>query len=383
MRNRYGQVSVTVLSLAAGALLLAAATDASALNIKSGSDKVDLKLKGHINRAVMFADNGDESKTFHVDNTNSESRIGLYGKVKASDDMAMGGTFEVQWQANPSDKVSMEEETVAGEFKERIMEVWLAAEGMGKFSLGRGDMSSDDSSEVDLSGTDLAGNVGVADVGGGIAFHDSAAIVSDANAEDNRVTVGNVFDQMDGLSRRNRVRYDTPNFAGFSLGASAGEKEMVDATLLYSQDFGGAKFKAALAWSNPGEDKDYSQINGSASLLFNCGFNLTAAGGTRDLDNMPAGGDDPTFMYGKAGYIFKQLVPVGSTAVSVDYGAYENVKKQDISQKGTAAGVQLVQKLSDWSTDLFAAYRAYQLEDDTSADYDDISIVMGGARFKF
>jgi predicted porin len=382
MKNR--RLPAASLSLAAAALLVAAA-GASALEIKSGSDKVDLQLKGHVNRALMFADNGDESKVFHVDNTNSESRIGLYGKVKASENMAVGGNFEVQWQASPSDKVSMEEETISGEFKERIMEVWFAPNGLGKFSLGRGDMSSDDSSEVDLSGTDLAGNAGVADIGGGIAFHDAAAPALDENGEpvDDRLAVSNVFDQMDGLSRRNRVRYDTPDMAGFSLGVSAGEKEMVDATLLYSQDIGGAKLNAALAWSNPGDDKDYSQINGSASLLFNCGFNLTAAGGARDLDDMPAGGDDPTFMYGKAGYIFKPLVPVGSTAVSVDYGVYENAEKQDISQKGTAAGVQLVQKLSDWSTDLSAAYRGYQLEDDTQADYDDISIVMGGARFKF
>ncbi|CAK8718876.1 Outer membrane protein (Porin) [Candidatus Electronema halotolerans] len=384
MKNR--QLPAATISLATAALLVAAAS-VSALEIKSGSDKVDLQLKGHINRALMYADDGDESKVFHVDNTNSESRIGLYGKVKASDNIAVGGTFEVQWQANPSDKVSMEEETISGEFKERIMEVWFAPKGLGKFSLGRGNMASNDSSEVDLSGTDLAGNVGVADVGGGIKFHDPAAAAPalDENGEpvDDRLAVSNVFDQMDGLSRRNRVRYDTPDFAGFSLGVSAGEQEMVDATLLYSQDFGLAKLKAALAWSNPGDDKDYSQINGSASLLFNCGFNLTAAGGTRDLDDMPAGGDDPTFMYGKAGYIFGQLVPVGSTAVSVDYGVYENVKKQDIGQKGTAAGVQLVQKLSDWNTELFTAYRAYQLEDDTTADYDDINLVLGGARFKF
>jgi len=378
---------VCTLSLTAGAVLLAAATGASALDIKSGNDKVDLKLKGHINRAVMFADNGDESKVFHVDNTNSESRLTLDGKVKASENMAVGGTFEVQWQANPSDKVSMEEETISGEFKERIMEVWVAADGLGKFSLGRGDMSSDDSSEVDLSGTDLAGNAGVADVGGGLKFHDPAAAVPvpDENGEiaDKRLAVSDVFDQMDGLSRRNRVRYDTPDMAGFSLGVSAGEKDMVDATLLYSKDLNGAKFNAALAWSNPGEGKDYTQINGSASVLFGSGFNLTAAGGTRDMNDMPAGGDDPMFMYGKAGYIFDQLLPVGSTAFSVDYGVYENAEHQNTGEEGTACGVQVVQKLSDWSTDLFAAYRGYQLEDDTGADYDDISILMGGARFKF
>jgi hypothetical protein len=378
MEMRNTQLTAAALSLAAAALLLAASESASALEIKSGNDKVDVQLKGQVNRAVMFADDGNESKTFHVDNTNSESRLTLKGKVKASEQLTVGGTFEVQWQANPSDQVSMDEETIAGEFEERIMEVWLAPKDMGKFSLGRGDMASDDTSEVDLSGTDVAGNSDVADVGGGLVFHDPAAGAAAAG-----MSVNDAFSNMDGLSRKNRVRYDTPDFAGFGLSAAAGEKEMVDAALRYSGTFSGAKLKAALAWSNPGDGKDYSQINGSASLLFNSGFNLTAAGGSRDLDEMPAGGDDPTFMYGKAGYVFNQLLPVGSTAVSVDYGVYENIRKQDVNQKGTATGVQLVQKLSDWSTDLFAAYRAYELEDDTGAAYDDISVVMGGARFKF
>jgi hypothetical protein len=42
-----------------------------------------------------------------------------------------------------------------------------------------------------------------------------------------------------------------------------------------------------------------------------------------------------------------------------------------------------VQNLSDWGTELYAAYRTYALEDNTGADYEDISIMMGGARLKF
>lgn len=376
------QPAAITLSLAAGAVLLAAATGASALEIKSGNDKVALQLKGHINRALMYADDGDESKVFHVDNTNSETRIGLYGKLAASDALTVGSNFELQWQANPSDKVSMEEETIDGEFKERLLEIYFDSKNFGTLFIGRGDMNSDDSSEADLSGTDLAGNSGVTDAGGGFLFHDKAAVPAADDAEQAGVTVKDVFNSMDG-TRKNRVRYDTPRFAGFSLGGSVAEEDMTDAALRYSQEFSGAKVEGVLCWYNPGKTGDFSQINGSASVLFDSGFNLTAAGGTRDMDEMPAGGDEPVFMYGKAGYIFKQLVPVGSTAFSVDYGVFENAKKQDIGQKGTAVGVQLVQKLSDWNTELFSAYRTYQLEDDSKADYDDINLVLGGARFKF
>ncbi|MCI5158033.1 MAG: hypothetical protein D3906_06240, partial [Candidatus Electrothrix sp. AUS1_2] len=102
-----GAVTMTV-----GAMLLGAAVSASALEVKSGNDNVSLKLYGHINRAVMSVDDGNDSKVFHVDNTHSESRVGLKGSVKASDNLTVGGNAEVQWQANPSEQVSMDKESI-------------------------------------------------------------------------------------------------------------------------------------------------------------------------------------------------------------------------------------------------------------------------------
>ncbi|MCW5200326.1 hypothetical protein VU07_00700, partial [Desulfobulbus sp. F4] len=147
------QSSAGAFSLAAATLLLATVNNVSALEIKSGTDKVDLQLKGHINRALMYADDGNESQVFHVDNTNSETRVGLYGKLAATESLTVGSNFELQWQANPSDKVSMEEESISGDFKERLAEVYFDCKKGGKLWLGRGKMTSDDSSEADLSGT--------------------------------------------------------------------------------------------------------------------------------------------------------------------------------------------------------------------------------------
>jgi len=317
-----------------------------------------------------------------LNNTHSESRVGLKGSVKASENLTIGGNAEVQWQANPSEQVSMENESISAELKERAMEVYFDFSSIGKVSLGTGKMASDETSEVDLSGTDLAGNAGMADAGGGFAFYDNRAVAAAEGEETESITVGNVFNQMDGLSKKDRVRYDTPSLAGFSLGASFGEKEMADAALRYSGEFGGTKLKAAVAYSDPGEGKDYSQINGSASLLLGFGLNFTVAAGSRDLDDMPANGDDPTFTYGKIGYKTK-IFSAGSTACSFDYGVFENIKKQDAEQEGTAFGVQFVQKFSEYNTELFAAYRNFELEDNTTADYEPITIALAGARIKF
>lgn len=363
------------MAVAAAGLLLAAA-GAQALELKTGSDKVSTTLYGQVNRAVMYGDDGYQDKFFHVDNDNSSTRVGLKGEVAATEALTIGSVLEVEWQDNASNEVSMAAESISGEFLGRHFDVWFKSQ-LGKLSLGKGNAASTDTSEVDLSGTTVASYADLA-VGTGFQFYDAAS----SSYPDGGITVGNVFDSMDGLSRVNRVRYDSPSFGGFTLGASLAEKDTNDAALKYAGEFNGTKLEAAIALANPG--KGYSQLDGSASVLFPFGLNLTVASGTRDLDNMPAGGDDPTFMYGKIGYICKNLLSdLGSTAVSVDYGAYENVKKQTTGEEGTVYGVQLVQNLSAWNTDLYAAYQNFELENNTSADYEPISVMMAGARIKF
>jgi predicted porin len=371
MKNRAAQISFLT-----AATLLAASTGVQALEIKSGNDKVDVKIYGQVNRALMFVDDGNDSKLFHVDNNNSSTRIGLQGKVKSSDNLTVGSNFELEWTPNSSQQVSMEKESISGTFADRLVEVYADFKNTGKFSLGKGNMASEDTSEVDLSGTNLAGFSDVARIGGSVLFYNPAA-----EEEDPAYTIRDIFSNMDGLGKKYRVRYDTPTFSGFSLAAAAAEQENYDIALTYSGDFSGTKVKAAVAYSDP--NSTYTTINGSASVLFPFGLNFTVASGVRDLDNMPADGDDPTFMYGKIGYKCDTLFSVGSTAISVDYGVYENIKKQNIGQEGTTMGVQFVQQISAYSSELYAAYRSLEVEDTTSVEYDTISVLFAGARVRF
>lgn len=379
--------TITVLTAA----LLLGASAAQALEIKSGNDKAQVQLYGEIDRAVMYADDGKQDKVFHVDNTNSETRVGLNGEVAAADYLTAGSTFELKWQANPSHAVSMDEESIAGEFQNEKVEVYFDFKNAGKFSIGQGSMASDGASEVDLSGTDIIGNSGAADVGGGLKFYDAAG--GGYGGADGGTVVGEAFKRQccdlfnritsDGLGKRQRVRYETPDFAGFSLSAAAGAEDSADVALNYASEFGGNQLKAAAAWSNPGKGSEYAQINASASVLFGFGLNLTAGFGTHDMDTLPSNGDDPVFTYGKIGWKCEQLFSVGSTAVSVDYGIYKNGTALDIEQKATAAGVQFVQELSACSTQLYAAWRNFALEDNTTADYNDISVIIAGAHITF
>ena len=97
------------------------------------------------------------------------------------------------------------------DFLLRKLEVIIDTPRHGRFWLGQGSMASDGSAENDLSGTSVAGYSAVGSIAGGQFFRFPDGQLSEA-----RVFGG--FRNFDAL-RKLRVRYDTPSFHGFTMGA--------------------------------------------------------------------------------------------------------------------------------------------------------------------
>ncbi len=66
--------------------LAAVETEGKKVSVSSGNKHAEVQLYGHVNRAVLWADDGNSSKTYFVDNTNSMTRLGIKGKIQATDD---------------------------------------------------------------------------------------------------------------------------------------------------------------------------------------------------------------------------------------------------------------------------------------------------------
>lgn len=343
--------------------------------VKSRNDKVSLTIYGQVNRAALYANDGDEDNWFFVDNDNSSTRIGLLGSTNAIDGFSIGTRFEVEFQSNPSNEVSQEDKNGVGDnnFKRRHFDIFLKSERFGKLSLGRGDTASNNTAEVDLSGTDVVGYSSIADMAGGQLFFDN-----DTDTLSN-TTIGDVFNNFDGLSRDDRLRYDTPNFYGFFASGSVVSGDAADVALFYSAKLGDFKLAAAAAYSDPAGTSNSvdDSIDGSISVLHSSGFNLTFAGGTRDYK--VSGRDDGTFYYGKLGYQ-RKFFSIGTTAMSVDYGRNEDVE-QDGDEANTV-GFQFVQNIDQWATEYFLGYRYHNLDRDNT-DFKDINALMTGLRVKF
>ena len=345
------------LALAVACMLIAAPANA-----------VDFTISGQLNRATLYTDDGSTAKWFFVDNVNSSSRFRFRGSNDFENGWKVGLLWEVEMKSNASNKVSMDDDSDLGDitFNERHMEVWI--EKWGRLRLGQGDTASNGTAEVDLSGTDVAAYASVSDIGGNFVFQN--------NGESIGVTVSNTRSDFDGLSRRDRVRYDTPRWGGFFASGSLEGNSEWDLAARYAGDFGWARLAAAAGYADYGTSSDSEdgtrdgQFSSSASMLFDFGLNLTASYAFRDQD-----GTNPWNLFGKIGYQFLK-----KHAASVQYSRTKN--KFNSGDKGDTFGLAYV--FTPWkSVELYGTYYIHMLDRDAGSDPDDINIFMAGARVKF
>lgn len=345
--------------------------------VKSGNDKVSVKLYGQINRAALYADDGNEDNWYFVDNVNSTTRVGLLGSSRplSDSDLSLGSRFEVEFAANKSTAVSQKDKNNADDknFKKRHFDIFVNSGRFGKLSLGHGDTASEGASEIDLSGTGVVSSSDIPDMAGGQFFYD------DRTDSLSSTRVRDVFDNMDGLGRDDRLRYDTPRFHGFMASGSVISGAGGDTALRYDGEIGEFKLAAAAAYSDPSSSSDTidKTVNGSASVLHSSGLNATFAGGWQE--NKESTQEDPTFYYGKLGFR-RQFFPIGITALSLEWGRFNDIDEDD--DEADTLGVMGVQNIDDWATEYYLGYRWHKL-DRKDSSLDDINALMTGLRVKF
>ncbi len=340
--------------------------------VSSKVPKVDVSLYGQINRAGLWADNGDSSRVYFVDNNFSSTRMGLDAVAAATEWLNVGGKLEYEVISNNSMEVNQLEEDTTASLKLRHADAFVESKTFGKVSLGQGSTSSDGSAERDLSGTTVVSYSAVQDQAGGQKWYDG---ISDTLLTSQ---VKSVIDNMDGLSRRDRIRYDSPVFSGLQLSASAIESGAFDTALSYSRKYGETTVAAALAYALSGDlSKWDDQYDGSVSILLPSGLNFTVAGGFQQYDLTDR--NDADYWYAKLGYK-TQLFSPGITAFAVDYGMWNEFELNE--DEAQSIGLAFVQDIADWGTEFYIAYRLYTL-DREGASADDINTVMSGARVKF
>jgi porin-like protein len=373
VRNAMIKSFPTKLSLVALAASLAmpAAAQMSFDNASGGS----VLLYGQLNPGYLRFDDGVSSTGAVVDNTHSNSRVGIWVRQPYGENL-FSFNFETALGLRPSAGLSQTFTPKGINWQRtsiRKADFALKTPNYGTFSAGQGSMATDGAAEVDLSGTTLVTYVSVPDGPGSFRFRTSTGVLS-------AITVNNAFSDLDG-GRRGRVRYDTPSFGGFTVSASYGEEILAsnanlntsDIALRYGGEVGDFQMSGALGYSrtNPTAGASFSDTIGSFSLLHASGFNVTVAAGNRSTEG--------NYAYGKLGYQ-AQWFAVGRTALSLDY--YRGSDRVSVGSRSTAMGFGAVQNFDDLGVEAYLGYRTYELSE-TATAYLDASSVLFGARWKF
>lgn len=327
---------------------------------------LEVKLSGQVNRAVMWADNGKDTEVLHVDNDNSSTRFSLTGSEKLNDSVAVGVVWENEFQSNASNKVDVGQDNDGGsEFNDRKLEAYFVVP-FGKLSIGQGDGAANGTAEEDLSGTSVIMYSGVNDTAGSIQFRDS---------NDTPIAkVDSTRNNFDGLSRNDRLRYDTPTFGGATFSVSTTNGGAYELAARYSADFDGfGKITTAIGYvdANNRADPEYTQVGGSVSWLHTSGINLTFSSGARSIEDTD---NDPVNYYGKLGYKFD------IHAIAVEYGMTEDLAQD----KDKSKNYGLAYVIKPWNgVEFYGTYRTYELDRDGTSNIEDIHQVMMGTRVKF
>src|SRR5688572_4045522 len=167
---------------------LAAAVGAALLSLGGAAQaqQLEAKVSGQVNRAIMWADDGVQKKTFNVDNEISGTRFRFAGNATMMPGIRAGVLLEMDYQSNESQLVTMAvpstpavtSATSSQLLVERYAEAWFEHASFGRLNIGQGDGAANGGVEVDLSGTGVINPSLVTDLGGGLFFRnkDTGAI---------------------------------------------------------------------------------------------------------------------------------------------------------------------------------------------------------------
>jgi hypothetical protein len=357
--------------------------------VTSGNENIALTVAGQVNRMVFYADDGRDGDVFFADNDYGSTRLTITGKGKITDDISISALVEAEFESNSTDRVKIQDDTPGRDdatraiFRERKYEIIGESKTLGKVSLGQGSTASDGTAEVSLSGTGVVAGSGIDAMGALINFQQKNV------ANISTQTVTSFFKNFDGLSRTDRIRYDSPAIAGFTASGSYIDGDSWDAALRYKNKFGFGEIEAAASYFQSHQVNSFlgTAVSGAYETTF--GTNIAGTYSMNDQRGNIINGNPNVseYWYVMIGQDLK-VIDLGETSFAIDY-AQQNDQFANGS-RGKFRSFTAVQQIKKASTELyFKVGEFFDVKGPPAAvktvinDLDDIFIAALGARVKF
>ena len=338
---------------------------------------VDFTISGQLNRALFVTDSDEYTRAMVADNGESSSRIRATGSSEMMDGSTVG--IQVEYQA------------VGSALGLRHANVQYGGE-FGRITIGQGSEAGDGSQYSDTTEV-----FGIGHGAGTPAYF----------------LLGDYFGSLDGGSRENMIRYDTPAIGPVSAAVSVANNDRVSGQISLSTEFGGTSFGAKVATlQEKGEpstmgasfgatmasgltvsgawakgDDHLSEV--SPGLLFICeaiseedcdAHTTKAAMAIQDaLDKLEDGEEeyriDPNYFQAEIGYRF------GNTGVAVSWYQSEDFVIE--GSKGTAIGIGARHTFPKAGAEIYTAVQNYDAEMYKDAKSVDQTVFVVGTRVTF
>jgi len=372
-------------SVAAAALFAIAAPVAPSVNaaddtLKSGN-KNSLKLSGFVARSLWYGDDSLSDGVFNTDGSTSTSRLRWIASGTMNENVTAGAMVELALPLSnaqgsmtlnngTSNDVSGTEVATNTNWGVRHTFVWVNHKRMGKVSLGQTNSASNGRSETSFSATNMADLSSGTPLGDGISFIDTTRGVAAPSVSG--VTVGAAFTNLDGRSRTDVLRYDTPRFSGLGLATSLLPGGDWDIAADYKGKAGAMTVRVQAQYNSNSATSTTVEgsVSASGGFLHDSGLNGSVAHGRQQLKDSATRGSDPKFWWGQVGYRTK-IFGVGGTNFAFNWNHTTNLATVD--SEGDAIGFTISQIFNPIGANMALIYRNYSFDSD-GGTFEDVDV---------
>jgi hypothetical protein len=374
--------SILKTSVASAALLAVAApvvSTSAVAEVKNGNDN-GLTISGHINRSIVFMDDGSFEEMTHVDGGTANSRMRFIVTGSLTDSLSVGGTYEMN-MANSNNLTSTDlsgtatgidhEATADAAFAVRQANISFKHKAAGALTIGQSTQPNNN------AGSAWGGNnfgTGGLNHTGDMEFRDSSAPAANTG-----ITAAGEFGMYDG-GRADAIKYTLPSGLPFTGNISMEQGGIWQAGVNASAEVAGMAVSAWGAFRNMSATSTTVESDHHVGLAVkhSSGLGLVARYGGESSKAAQAF-EGEAHMFGVS-YQTTAVSDLGSSHIRVTWG--ENEDTSLAGDQSDRMAVSFVQKLPA-GTSIHIGYEEAEYETTSTKTYDDVSSFIAGAQITF